>query len=630
MKVLRLSLEGSLFDAHGNEFVDQILILAEQIHRGEAQNIDSVFIFQVNDNAERLGGWIQNLDTRIMLHNLAARIEKFRWVLSLIRKSPIPWVYLSRSTCFGSYWELASACDIRMWFSRSAHVGFPEIWCGSFPPGGTLENIFKTSSRVRDSWHLNPVRSTSDAFEDGIIDFLSEVDEFELSALDICKEVIKNHSAFSKRTVHRKSEIKRYDFERDLKARNESLNSLFDAWRSRDISHDISRIQQSWEYCWYVVQNKNMFANSHERGRVIAYICAHYYLSREFKFSMANFMLNRIQHNGRHPFVFDVLSIHIDVNLMAPPAEAVRRILDLGLSIIFFAQTAEKLASSLHIIFGKGEMFGSDWLEKVSWFHGKVIPDNKIVFRWSSKNKLIVLDKQIRLELLSIEKKQKDQKLNFLEWINPGDNLEQTFAFQIISLISDGVLRSKKITNVQLPLSIYIKSNVFEELCKFCAFSGLEMDRVLEALKHYGWGVISDPNMWEDFLQERADNFQFERGLKDAFGNSLTKSIWEASSLKSARLVTKKLGVESKFISASRAHISQHFAVYISMLTLKLAPLFGGTENSELICSIILGFSSKYGTPLSYLRHYGRRRIAAYTNRIWPEIDSHTIGRDGD
>src|SRR5690606_4588849 len=115
--------------------------------------------------------WYEDLSHRLILSETFSRIMVFRWLLSLIRKSPVPWVFFAADDCLGTTWELALSCNRRYWFSETAHVGFPEVQIGGFPSGGSAEAAAKSNPKFREFWSRSPVVTSREAFASDFVSF---------------------------------------------------------------------------------------------------------------------------------------------------------------------------------------------------------------------------------------------------------------------------------------------------------------------------------------------------------------------------------------------------------------------------------------------------------------------------
>lgn len=626
MKILRISAEESLLGNDGEKFVDEILQLADDCQSDGLADFDTILILQNRRCDDRSLIWLRELADQLTTHMLAARIERFRRALSLIRDSRFRWVFASRYDCFGSYWELALACQLRLWFSNNTRVGFPEITLGSFPPGGFLEDQFRKSTRLRDWWQQNPVINANVAFDEGLLDFCSEVLDFESYAVEICKDlqnVRRNKNALQPSA---NSKVISSDFSRALDENNPSIHNTGDFSETADLPRGWERFSQPWDFFRDILSNNKGLMSSYGGSRIIAQISSRHYLSREFCAAISRYIaMSKLQSGYCQPNLPTRL-IYIDVNLADPHPKQVRRVLDAGYDVVLFGCDAESLRNCINSFYQKITVDDPVWRARVSWYQGSNPHHDAIIVRWYSSRKVVASYNSRRLEFFFHDFCGDSSDFEFLEWLNPSSIHSDDFVLQLMGIMYDGLISSLKIGEVGLPISMYLKSILIEEIVRISAPYNFDFDRVFEQLATYKWGALSSPNMWEDFLRIRSDNFRYSKQLTQPNGACFNELIWNASSLKSLKFILRKSSRNSeKMLSA--ASLSQHFALYISYISKKLASLVGEAEAIDLFCTLLFGFPETYGTASYYLRTLGQRRALSYASKAWPSLISGELGR---
>jgi enoyl-CoA hydratase/carnithine racemase len=624
MTMLRTPTSFSLYDSRGFAFVEELRKLAEALHRSAEPNVKAVLLLQDADADDRCPTWLDELRDEALLHDLADRIDTVRWTLSLIRNSPVPWVYASRFDCFGSHWELASACYKRLWFAPTARVGFPEIGSGAFPPGATLESLDKRIGKVRERWRERPMLTAGDAAREGLIDFCSDARDYEAYALRFFREGLESPQWMQQRDFERKGGRQIYDFDSDLKARNATVARLAEVWKEGDEQQKSVKRSEAWDYCWQLVADRGTVRSSHERGRVISYIAAHHYLTQSFQAWLAGGVARR-----RFVQRFDVeravaKPLHIDLNFREPPAEALTRLFEAGMPVVFYADDAKSLAQQLGRIFTKSGVTDDVWARQASWFQGAAKEEGGLVLRWGPGDKLLVRAGLVRLEFIRLEATETTARLGSLEWTDPPATLtgDADFGFELAKLVSNGIIRSKKIGKHALPFSMYIRALVLEEIARIGAVAVGDPTKVLEALQTHGWGFAASEDGWELFLKTRSDDHPHDPALTKPGGAPFFKPVWEARSWRELRAASRKLGGSDLETHWNPAYQSQHLAQYLGFVAFHLAPSLDAPDVADYLCARALGFPSAYGTPLTFLRMRGRRRAEWHAARQWPGLSA--------
>lgn len=631
MTVLRIPEGLSLYDASGFEFVEQIRQLAEALHRAGDPTVKAVLLVQKAVADDRCISWANELRDSLLLKDLADRIDTLRWTLSLIRNSPVPWIYASQNDCFGSHWELASACYKRYWFASRVRVGFPEIASGAFPPGGTLESLEKRVGKVRERWRDRPICFAWEAARDGLIDFCSNSDDFESDALGFFDGLINASQGSQRRGFERKTGRRRYDFDSDLKARNATVERLTEVWREGESRQAANLRPEAWQYCWQLVSDKSFSRSSHERGRVISFIAAHYFLTQSFQVWLSGGVVRRkfITMMRKKSDPYRVL--YIDLNLGKPPTESIKRIFDSGWHVVFFSDDNLTLVQRLTQIFDACGIAEDIWMRQVTWFQGAVRGSRNLVLRCGPNDKVSFQLGATKLDFLWLERGDNTFRLGSLEWLTSPEakSIETDICLEFASIVSNGLVESQRIGPSGVSLSTYIRSLFLEELAKVGTLYAGDLSRVLESLQSYGWGFAASEDSWQAFLQARVDDHFYDADLTKLDGSRISKLFWEVRTWREFRQIARRSFTTEGQISWSSAQQSRHMGQFLGLLALHLAKFMGSIDGGDYLCARALGFPSAYGTPITFLRLLGRRRLDWFTkqqrlgtniNNLWEQI----------
>lgn len=616
-----------LYENQGQEVVARLLETAEQLqtqHDGKY-----VCLILQGPATDRNIRWHDDLTMKLLLTDTFGRIMKFRWLLSLIRKSRIPWIFLAADDCHGSTWELALACHRRYWFSESALVGFPEIAIGGFPAGGSAEFLAKSNNRFREFWSSHPVVSAKIAFNNEYISFCSVIGgdwQTSYSSLldvggfqeNLPTEVSKQNRRFSRSDV---AEV----FGAETK---EIFVEQIDAVRTKVRSSE-APTGAIWDYCWGLIKNRTKLKDSRELGRLIGILTARFYHSRPYKCFIYAACVRAEAEKLPHFEGDSVSRLVIDLNFLAPPTSILSAILQARVNVIFVATEPKTLMSALNMLYNRLERtMGADnvrhfWRGQVAWYCGHADPNKAPVLRWSADDRVMVVTTEGTFEFLRLDGNSSQAQKGIMEAVNPLSR--KPFEFKklsgIVPLIATGLYENPFKTS-KLPLSIFIRSSVFQEVMRIAAYSNNDVLNVVQNLKDQNWGFAGDDEAWDRFLSSRMDIYNFDRNYQGLGFTGLTQNDWGIGNFKQARVITKKIAVKGE-TKWSPTQTSQHMANYLGLLVLYLCQSTARAEVDivDHIAGVATGFPVGLGTPVGYLREQGSRRTGNYGKTHWPEVN---------
>ncbi len=621
-----------LLSSQGMVVLNKLLEVAEQIAKTDVPEQYVSLVLQGAANDRNIL-WYDDLSRNLLLAETFNRIMKFRWLLSLIRKSRVPWIFLAADHCLGSTWELALACHRRYWFSEISKVGFPDLTVGGFPSGGTVEVLTKTNPKFKEFWQSSPTVSARTAFQNNYITFCSVVgdswqtDYPDLLGLKPFTEHLVNTSTPKARTYARTDISETFGDEA-----KEVVADQLDAMRSR-VKTDGAPTGAIWEYCWGLIRQRNKFKDSRELGRLIALLSARFYHSRSYQsFIYANcikFQAENLPSTHGEP----VFRLMVDLNFLVPPTKLITSILNAGVHIIFVSTESKTLMSALNMIYNRLERaIGAEsarflWKKQVAWFSGFADSRKAPVLRWSVDDRIMIVTAEGTFEYLRLEGNASQAGKGIMEALNQLSlNLKEFKQLAwIIPLIADG-LYDNPLKNSKLPLSIYVRSSFFQEALRISRHCGKDVINVLLSLKQQAWGFAGDEDAWDRFLSSRVDIYNFESSYQNVNFVSLSQSEWGIGNLKHAKTITKR-GDDKIIEKWSPTQTSQHLATYLGLLALHLSKSSAGQKLGVVdhIASVAVGFPIGMGTPVGYLLERGSRRVKDYCSKHWPELNLDSV-----
>lgn len=615
-----------LYGNEGQEVVLGLLEIAEQLqteHDGKY-----ICLILQGPATDRNIKWHDDLNMKLLLVDTFGRIMKFRWLLSLIRKSKIPWIFLAADDCHGSTWELALACHRRYWFSESALVGFPEIAIGGFPAGGSAEFFAKSSAGFKDFWFSHPLVSAKNAFANEYISFCSVIGEdwrtSYATLLDVGgflenlpTEVSKQNRRFS-----------RTDLSEVFGAETKGLFvEQIDAVRSK-VKNSGAPSEAIWDYCWGLIKQRTKLKDSRELGRLIGILTARFYHSRSYKsFIYANCVKFEAERLPRLDGD-SVGRLVIDLNFLAPPTAILAAILQARMNVIFVSTEPKTLMSALNMLYNRLERsLGADnvrhfWRGQVAWYCGSADADKAPILRWSADDRVMVVTTEGTFEFLRLDGNSSQAEKGIMEAVNPLSR--KPFEFKklagIVPLIATG-LYENPFKSSKLPLSIFIRSSFFQEVMRIASFCGNDVGNVVQNLKDQKWAFAGDDEAWDRFLSSRIDIYNFDRNYQGLGFQGLSQNDWGIGNFKQARSITKKTAGKSD-IKWSPTQTSQHLATYLGLLVLSLSQSSSRADVDivDHIAGVAIGFPVGLGTPVGYLRERGSRRTGSYSQLHWPDV----------
>ncbi len=615
-----------LYSASALTFLRSIEQLAEALHRNP-RNTSGVLLLQIESCNDGEITWLKELESDVLFSTLVDRIDAFRWILSLIRNSPRPWVFMSASHCLGSTWDLALSCQRRYWFEPHALVGFPEIKSGSFPPGGVLESLSRRDPRTREKWHAKSVYSAQEAQTEGFIEFCSKASLWEKEALAVFRELLSSQPLIGvrqdlKKRRKRSAETESsFDLSTSIAQRSTALEQLETVWKTE---HSLrQRYPHAWEYCWQLEKERSKIDDPLVFGRLVAHIAARHYLTQSFQAWLRTEVVASSDpcFLVRHRPAFRP-EITIDLDHLAPPTEILLRFLKKGCALIFTASESKALSGSLNILYGRLERaIGAPiarkyWDTSVSWYLGDGEAVGNAVMVWTADDRFSLRQGPYEASFRRLEGNASTAIPGILEW--EGAELPESL-IRLLPLASDGALRVG-IRPQGLPTSVFLRSAFLEEIIRISRHAEGELLGVTAALRTQGWRFAGDDDAWDRFLKTRYDQSSSSPPPLTEFFLPLTKDSWEIGAWKHAKSLAKKKAGDLASRRWNQTALSQHMAMFLGFITRALAskqPLLPLITADHLAYEA-LGFPQEYGTPVGYLHHRGLRRVAAYAKLHWP------------
>jgi hypothetical protein len=415
----------------------------------------------------------------------------------------------------------------------------------------------------------------------------------------------------------------------------------------------------AWDYCWQLVKERAKLKQPGDLGRLICLISSRHLLSPGYQAWFRAYLIATAGSVALSTAPPCLPPLVIDLNYVAPPTEILVRMLKAAVRLVFVAAEAKELAAALNLLFNRLERHmgaaaaQAAWERGVTWYEGVADEARSLILRWAVDDRFAIAGSGIDLVFLRLEGNASNARPGLMEWA--GAEPLPDVARAVVALVADGVVRAEKPRAV--PLSVQVRSYFFDEMLSVSRFTDGDLGLVTEGLKAGGWRFAGDDEAWDRFLRTRHDAYPFSavasagiQGLasgRDGSGASsglpptpLERAHWELGSWKHAKALAKRLGGKGGAATAggtvrrwSAPAVSQHLALFLGLLTERLAAVEGGGSGAgaetaraatDFLCGAALGLPAPLGTPLTFLAGRGRRRRERYAMTHWPRLN--TIG----
>ena len=618
--VVHLPASLCFYESRAETIIEQLGKIAEDLHRQARPLVKGVLLLQQGIADDRLSSWLDELASTCLFSDLVHRIDTWRWLLSLIRNSPVPWVYAAASSCRGSAWELALSCQRRYWYATRAEVGFPEIAAGAFPPGGVLESLNKRTGRTKERWQAQPVFSAPDALADGLLDFCSDALDWMARASTMFHDMLRFSPSSGVRELRRQRG-------RDDQATGEvhsdraAFAHIEGVWRRERAGTAMPPV--AWEYCWQLIKERGRLKPGGNLGQLVCLIASQHLLSVSYALWLKSSV---IVAKGAEPLqaALPVLPpVIIDLSAAAPPTAVILGLLRSSVPVVFAAAESRDLVIAINLQFSRLERTvglaraNELWEHRVTWYQGAVDPSQNLVLRWTLDEAFHVLIGADDWRFLRLEGNAGAAALGAVEWTQLSDQPLPAAVQSILAQVCDTVIHVQQPAN-SLPASVHIRSLFFEEMLHLCRYTDGDLGLLAGQLKASGWGFASEDDSWDRFLRTRFDAYRFDAAAAGLGERSVSRGHWEISSWKQAKAEARRTAAaDSRW---NKVAVSHHMALFLGILADLLANSrrVSSPETADYLCNVALGLPISFGSSLTYLRRRGRRRVEHYAALHWP------------
>ncbi|MEZ4740998.1 MAG: hypothetical protein R3B45_00880 [Bdellovibrionota bacterium] len=635
--IVSLPYVDNILSEHGVEFIEEVSnIIAPMCERAD---LSILFILSEKKTSGSLyDSWLEELESQLLLMQLSERIKKYRHFIKIIKSSAATTFFAFDCNCCDWKFDVALSCDFRLSFNPEAIVGFEEIELGVFPPGWRVGQLSSKLQKYKNQWKNFPVLKSEDAAAKNLLQFSgfhSNWQEFlkKWMRTQVVQSAVKKAKNTSNRSKGYRN-IENRISDSTLTSFSE-LKKKVESWEQVNLKNE--EHYSGWDVCWKIAESKFANLNFNEIESLFVY-----HLAKQY-FYPSYMRLIRAQkdkkNNPRYKIQeqIDDLPLYLNVDTVPPPVSVVASLIKNGKKVIFFASDFRHLTPALERYFIKLESSFPDkskmhllWEEKISWFTGDIVKDSSVVLSWQFDDTLHIKMGNNVLVLNCLAGNLFNAEISVCETNSDNIDLVDVPAIKgVLPILTSALVRSKPITGTSVPVSIWLRSLLFEELLQVAAYMKVSFENVLKALQESNWGFIAMEDCWSRFLQMRYSAWSSLDKSDDLIQNfGPNQESWDIANWKQMKsLPMKQQYHELSWNQASHTIVNHHFAVYCGLLArlLERMNLVGSIFDANILCSGAAGFPHMYGEPTHYLDELGEKRVAAYCKIYWPVYYEKTL-----
>ncbi len=608
--------QSHFYGSQGEELISSLEIFLKK------KNIDTFFIVQDFDCQGFEKPWLEELSDKLFADELARRIFKFRRFLAALSKSDINVVYVANGHCFDQFFELASCCKFITCFNSQSKFGFREIAAEGFPAGGFFEREANRPSRVKEKWRSRPILTAAQALTEGVVEFFCDTKNWSQHLDTWIKSHPKKFHQSEKLAFDMMSSEEPFKHQ----TKGKTFNEIEQAWQREKKASDQAE-SSIWDYCWLIIKERKWFEHEDDLDSLLSHIVAQFYLSDGY-LSWAYINATK-KESAAYFYDRDIPdTVYVDLNALAPPVSVLIKLLNSSVDVVLVGDDAKYLSTILERSFLKLEKYlGSSsarelWNQHVSWFVGRVECEDRPIMSWAFDDFLSIRLKDEEVSLLQLEGNLLEAKSGYCEYVGDKQEIEGQPVFSsLCSLLVEGIIATSAISDSKLPVSVWLRSLLIEEIIRLSSFRSKELESTVQLLAESGWGFASKEENWGRFLQTRYSSWASLDETNQYISNfGPSRSSWNIGTWKVARLSVNKEKQNTQLWNVHKTN--QHLALFCGLLSklLEKEGLVSSLQEADKLCFYSFGFPEKLGTPSYFLKKQGLKRVLAYSHKHWPSL----------
>ena len=379
------------------------------------------------------------LRTESLYDEITGNLRKLYEALQVLRTTKSLAIFCGSGHCHGVIWDVALSCHVRIWTSYEGTVGFPGGAMGAVPP---LLADPRAKGAARAPWDNSPVLTVADANAKGLIDGVIPLER----VVDWAKTLSKEHAG-------------------RLLTRSKG-NPSVPVW--------------------------------HDRGQVQAY--AKRILDETHQSWLSRLIPARLEPQSTSDGT-SIFGLNVDQSI--PPAHLLYSLRDEpGYKVVFYAETAERLAGALTLIHGRiqrlltAETFHRIWAERVFWCVGTPqIATALIDLEFRIDETFTITTQDGLVEALALPQEMNSLEAPLVEIAAKTDPAMERH----IHIISREFLTSPSFDG--LTMTMFARLMTLIEITRVALKGEGKVGAVVDALRKAGWTVCGNDIFWQRFIQ---------------------------------------------------------------------------------------------------------------------------------
>jgi enoyl-CoA hydratase/carnithine racemase len=617
--VVRIPQFHSFLDKDGHAFAISLIDRIQSRSASKHIGLSPLILFQEKRDVD-YRSWSAELKGDLFHVDLLKRLETFRRLLSLVRRTNLPLFFVFQGNCFDTLWEFALACRMVLALDTAALVGFKEISAGFFPPGGTVEYFFRRRMWAKEKWTILPVMTCEQALDEELVFLVANTS----NPVDATIEWMRTNWEFIANCLDDMKQS-RQDSAEDLPSKAESVIGGAVVHESGMIPTISRSTEWGWDSCWQSLESRNKYENSRKKESKLLNLIANQYFSDRYLAFLQN-CKTTVYSGFTGATTPAKITIFIDVNDGLPPIKIIFRLLSQNVGLHFVGGDSKVLIGFLEKIFSRLERHSSSeiardlWERNIFWHAGSRVGNSAITLQWTHDDFFSIASDGVKTPFYRPCGNNYDAEVGPCEMVQQ-DLPSQPNSLQILSLVADSVVRSAGVTELGIPISVWLRSKALEEILRLSVLFGKDVDSILKSLGDLGWKSTSEEASWSTFLYTRYTRWS---GLDTSdrfiqrFGPS--RQSWNLPGWKQAKQsVTRPQG---KLLPWNPTAVSWHLGVFSGVLAHVLVDhgLLTDLAVADSLCAAAVGFPSSWEPPSEFLGNQNVRRIQRLINGHWREM----------
>lgn len=611
---IEIDWNGSLYDPAAADFISR---LESKLEQASAQSI--ILLRATESCHDYHRDWLDSITSKLYWEDLVSHFQRVHLLLVGICLSKAKWYFISSHDCLGSWWDLALACQGRIWANPYAKVGFPEVYIDMLPPlaNGALRRFdaYKTLDDVRK----NAILHSKDAFRLGLISLVLQGQDWadEKGIETLYAWIKKSQTLNNLRSTTRRELV---DETPDLLGVVEDRSSL--GLRRKQIA--LSHLDAGYN----ALRERNIGSRALAMSQVRAG-CAARVLFEDYR-SWLSRRISRYEIGSKDRWWSSGAgTLVIDLSRGIPPQSVLFTLMARKIRLVLIAPKEEQLREYLETILSRSQKVGTSrkdllasWRGRLDWFVGDInsvtnlwlaCPVNDFIEFGVGPTKILA-----RYRLLG---NFGQASLGWCESIqspvmdeNGSQDSVGSHAVALADILTNGVLRQDTWKH-PIPLSVVLRFLLLMEMVALSETGAWpDVTDQCKLLAGAGWGFAGDVPQWDNLIRHFSKDPSLESALKD-LGFKAEQSL-KMSSIAELRQRAPKTGQVSR-LEISSARLSRHFeafAVKVGERILSLG-LVDGTAMADLYVTLAWGYPGKSLVPSELGGAMGDARITHWLGR---------------